>query len=56
MVKSSPSYTARAIYPPASNAMVHRYSRESVQKAIDADKRIGKREARLIHALLRGRE
>ena len=31
------------------------YNEKAVQQAIDADKRIGKREARAIHALLKGR-
>lgn len=31
------------------------YNRDAVQKEIDKDKRIGKREAELIHALLKGR-
>lgn len=33
----------------------HHYNRDAVQKAIDKDKRIGAREARQIHALLKGR-
>ena len=34
---------------------MHRYSPEAVQRAIDRDKRIKPAEAKLIHALLRGR-
>jgi hypothetical protein len=34
----------------------HRYSAEAVQREIDKDRRIGPVEARLIHALLRGRD
>jgi hypothetical protein len=32
------------------------YNCEAVQKEIDKDKRIGKKEAKLIHALLKGRK
>ena len=32
------------------------YNADSVQKAIDKDKKIGKKEAKLIHALLKGRK
>lgn len=32
------------------------YNREAVQREIDRDKRIGRKEARLIHALLKGRD
>jgi len=38
----------------ASARVLHRYSAEAVQREIDRDKRIGKREAKRIHALLRG--
>ena len=31
-----------------------RYNKQAVQKAIDTDKRIGKREAASIHGLLKG--
>ena len=31
------------------------YNKEAVQKEIDNDKTIGKKEAKLIHALLKGR-
>ena len=36
--------------------MVNKYNEEAVQKAIDNDKSIGKKEAKLIHALLKGRK
>ena len=35
--------------------MRNKYNPEEVQKAIDRDKSIGKKEAKLIHALLKGR-
>ena len=35
--------------------MENKYNPEEVQKAIDRDKSITKREAKLIHALLKGR-
>ena len=35
--------------------MRNKYNPEEVQKAIDRDKTIGKKEAKLIHALLKGR-
>jgi hypothetical protein len=36
--------------------MVNKYNEEAVQKAIDNDKSIGRKEAKLIHAMLKGRE
>jgi hypothetical protein len=36
-------------------ADMHEYNREAVDREIAKDKRIGKREAKLIHALLKGR-
>jgi hypothetical protein len=47
---------AQRVPQTASARVTQRYSAEAVQREIDKDKRIGKAEARLIHALLRGRE
>jgi hypothetical protein len=47
---------AQRVAPTESARGMHRYSAEAVQREIDKDKRIGKAEARLIHALLRGRD
>lgn len=48
----------KRLAPPAtmSSATLHRYCAAAVQREIDRDKRIKPREARLIHALLRGRD
>ncbi len=40
----------------ASARALHRYSAEAATREIDKDKRMSRAEARLIHALLRGRE
>ncbi len=39
-----------------SSRVMQRYSPEAVQREIDRDKRISPSEAKLIHALLRGRD
>ena len=44
------------VQPTESARVMHRYSAEAAPREIDKDKRISRAEARLIHALLRGRE
>ena len=44
-----------SVQPAASARALHRYSAEAAPREIDKDKRISRAEARLIHALLRGR-